>query len=52
MVFELPAEFRAPERVVTKLALGPKAAVFEKLGKLGQHMKLLFVKGYMQGKPL
>jgi hypothetical protein len=49
MVFELPAEFRAPERVVTKLALGPKAAVFE---KLGQHMKLLFVKGYMQGKPL
>jgi hypothetical protein len=49
MVFELPAEFRAPERVVTKLALGPKAAVFE---KLRQHMKLLFVKGYMQGKPL
>ena len=30
MVFALPAEFRAPEIEVAKLALGPKSAVFEK----------------------
>jgi hypothetical protein len=35
-----------------KLTLGPKVAMFEKLGRLGQHMKPLFIKGYIEGKPL
>jgi hypothetical protein len=51
MVFELPAEFRAPEDEVTELALGAKTAVFQKPEKLGMHMKPLSVRGHLQGKP-
>jgi hypothetical protein len=52
MVFELPAEFRAPDYEVAEMVLGAKLATFEKPEKLGQHMKPLFVKGCVEGKPL
>jgi hypothetical protein len=52
MVFELPVEFRAPEAEVAELALGAKLASFEKPEKLGNHMRPLFVKGFVEGKPL
>jgi hypothetical protein len=52
MVFELPSEFRAPEIEVAEFALGAKVASFEELDKLGQHMKHLFVKGYVEGRPV
>jgi hypothetical protein len=52
MVFELPAEFRAPEDEVAELALGTKTAMFQKPEKLGMHMKELFVRGHLQGKPV
>jgi hypothetical protein len=47
-----PVEFRAPEEGVAELVLGAKATVFEKLAKLGQHMKSLFVTGYKEGRPI
>jgi hypothetical protein len=52
MVFELLAEFRAPEDEVAELALGAKTTVFQKPEKLGAHMKPLFVRGHLQGKPV
>lgn len=52
MVFELPAEFRAPEMEVAELVLGPKNAIFEKPEKSGEHLKPLFIKGHIDGKPI
>jgi hypothetical protein len=52
MVFELPSEFWIPEDEVAELALGAKAAVFQKPERLGVHMKPLFIGGYLQGKPM
>ncbi|XP_037489050.1 uncharacterized protein LOC119367715 [Triticum dicoccoides] len=55
MVFELPAEFRAPkaeEAEVAELVLGPKSVTFEKPKKHGQHLKPLFIKGHIDGKPI
>jgi hypothetical protein len=51
MVFELPSGFRTSDSEVAEFSLGAKLAMFEKLEKLGQHMKPLFVKGYLEGKP-
>ena len=52
MVFALPAEFRAPEAEVAELVLGPKNATFEKPEKPEQHLKPLFIKGHIDGKPI
>ena len=52
MVFALPAEFRAPEIEVAELALGPKSAVFEKPEKPEKHLKPLYIKGHIDGKPI
>jgi hypothetical protein len=52
MVFKLPFKFRALEEGVAELALGARAASFEKPERLGLHMKPLFVKGYMEGRPV
>lgn len=49
MVFELPAEFRVPEEEVAELVLGPKTTVFRKPEKVGEHLKLLFIKGHIDG---
>jgi hypothetical protein len=45
MVFTIPAEFRAPTKDVTELALGVERAVFEKPENPGAHMKPLFIQG-------
>lgn len=52
MVFVLPTEFRAPEMEVAELDLGPKNAIFEKPEDPGQHLKPLFIKGHVDGKPV
>jgi hypothetical protein len=52
MVFALPAEFRAPEVEVAELVLGPKNATFEKPEKPEQHLKPLFIRGHIDGKPI
>jgi hypothetical protein len=51
MVFELPAEFCVLDAKVSKLLLGVKLSSFEKPEKLGNHMRPLFVKGFVEGKP-
>jgi hypothetical protein len=52
MVFALPAEFRAPEVEVAELVLGPKNGTFEKPEKPEQHLKPLFIRGHIDGKPI
>jgi hypothetical protein len=52
MVFVLPEEFRAPGTEVDVMAAGAERAVFERPEKLGGHMKLLYIKGHLEGKPV
>jgi hypothetical protein len=52
MVFHLPDEFALPELEVVQLVLGTERAVFVKHEKLGHHMKLLYVKGHLDGTPI
>jgi hypothetical protein len=52
MIFMLPAEFRAPEAEVAEFALGANVVTIDKPDRLGQHMKPLFVKGYVEGRPV
>jgi hypothetical protein len=52
MVFALPAEFRVPEAEVAELILGPKNATFEKPERPEQHLKPLFIRGHIDGKPI
>jgi hypothetical protein len=49
MVFQLPQEFRLPEPEMAELTLGLERAIFDKLETLGQHMKLLYVRGHLDG---
>jgi hypothetical protein len=37
---------------VAEFAVGVKVATFEKPERLGQHMRPLFVKGYIEGRPV
>jgi hypothetical protein len=52
MVFTLQAEFRGAEEQVTQMCLSPKEAVFEKPKESSQHLKLLYVQGHIDGKPI
>jgi hypothetical protein len=52
MVFEIPAEFRAPEFSVAEMSLGAERAVFEKPIRAREHRKPLFIKGHLDGKPV
>jgi hypothetical protein len=52
MVFVIPEEFKAPESDVAELALGAERDVFEKTMKPEEHMKLLYVKGHLDGVPM
>jgi hypothetical protein len=52
MVFELTAEFWAPEAEITELVLGAMMVSFEKPERLGHHMKPLFVTGYVEIRPV
>jgi hypothetical protein len=52
MVFTLPAEFKGVEEEVAQMCLGPKEAVFEKLKESSQHLKPLYIRGHIDGKPI
>jgi hypothetical protein len=52
MVFVLPTEFRAGEGDVAELTLGAERAVFEKTSEQGSHLKPLYVRGHIDGKPM
>jgi hypothetical protein len=52
MVFTLPAEFRSIEEEVTSMCLSPKEVVFEKPEELSQHLKPLYIRGHINGKPV
>jgi hypothetical protein len=53
MVFTLPLEFRAVEESeTTQLCLGPKEATFQKPDESSRHLKPLYIKGHINGKPI
>jgi hypothetical protein len=52
MVFMLPAEFRGAEEEVAQMCLGPEEVVFEKPEESSQHLKSLYVRGHIDGKPI
>jgi hypothetical protein len=52
MVFQLPIEFCLPEPEAAQLALGAKRAMFEKPEVLEEHMKPLYIKGHLNGRPV
>jgi hypothetical protein len=52
MVFTLPAEFRGVEKEVAQMYLSPKETVFEKPEESSQHMKPLYVRGHIDGRPI
>jgi hypothetical protein len=51
-VFTLPAEFRGIEEEVSHMCLSPKDAVFEKPEESSQHLKPLYTRGHIDGKPV
>jgi hypothetical protein len=52
MVFTLSAEFRSAKEAVAQMCLGPKEAVFEKPKESSQHLKSLYIRGHIDGKPI
>jgi hypothetical protein len=52
MVFTLVTEFRGIEEEITLLCLGPKEVVFKKPKELSQHLKPLYVRGHIDGRPI
>jgi hypothetical protein len=52
MVFTQPAEFRGAKEEVDQMCLGPKEAMFEKLEVSSQHLKPLYIRGHIDGKPI
>jgi hypothetical protein len=52
MVFTLSAEFKGAEEEVAQMCLGPKEAMFEKPEESSQHLKPLYVRGHIDGKPI
>jgi hypothetical protein len=52
MVFQLLSVFCLPKREVARLELGAERAMFKKPEKLGQHMKLLYIQGYLDDQPV
>jgi hypothetical protein len=52
MVFTLPAEFKDVEEEVAQMCLGPKEAVFKKPEESSQHLKPLYIRGHIDGKPI
>jgi hypothetical protein len=52
MVFTILGEFHALGHEVVAMALGPEKAVLDKLGEDGGHMKPLFIKGHINGRPM
>jgi hypothetical protein len=51
-VFTLPAEFTGAEEEVAQMCLSRKEAVFEKPEETSQHLKPLYIRGHIDGKPI
>src|SRR5664279_4534729 len=54
MVYYLPAEFRAvgEDGEVAQIYFGPKNAIFEKPEEPVKHLKPLYIRGHINGKPV
>jgi hypothetical protein len=52
MVFTLLAEFRGVEEEVSHMCLSPKEAVLEKPKESSLHLKPLYIRGHVDGKPV
>jgi hypothetical protein len=52
VVFTLSAKFRGVEEEVTQICLDPKEAEFEKPEESSWHLKPLYVRGHIDGKPI
>jgi hypothetical protein len=52
MVFTLLVEFRVVEEEVAQMCLRPKEVVFEKPEEWSQHMKPLYIRGHIDGRPI
>jgi hypothetical protein len=52
MVFTLPAKFRGIEEEVTQMCLIPKEVMFEKPEESSQHLKPLYIRRHIDGKPI
>jgi hypothetical protein len=52
MVFTLLAEFRGAEEEVAQMCLSPKEVVFDKHEESSQHLKSLYIRGHINGKPI
>jgi hypothetical protein len=52
MVFTLPTKFRGMEEEVAQMCHSPKEAVFEKLDEPSQHLKPLYIRGHIDGRPV
>jgi hypothetical protein len=52
MLFTLSDEFRGVEEEVAQMCLSPKEDVFEKPEEWSQHLKSLYIRGHIDGKPI
>jgi hypothetical protein len=52
MVFLLLAEFRGVEEEIAQMFLVPNEAMFEKPEELSQHLKLLYIRGHIDRRPI
>uniref|UniRef100_J3MEC9 Uncharacterized protein n=1 Tax=Oryza brachyantha TaxID=4533 RepID=J3MEC9_ORYBR len=52
MVFTLHSEFQVVDEEVAQLCLGPKEAIFEKPDESSRHLRPLYVKGHINGRPV
>jgi hypothetical protein len=52
MVFTLLAEFRGVEEEVSHMCLSPKEVVLERPKESSQHLKPLYIRGHVDGKPV
>jgi hypothetical protein len=52
MVVMLSVEFRGVEEQIAQICLGPKEVVFEKPEESSQHLKPLYIRGHINGKPI
>jgi hypothetical protein len=52
MIFTLPIEFRGVKEEIAQLCLGPMEAMFEKPEESSQHLKPLYVRGHIDGRPI
>jgi hypothetical protein len=52
MVFMLPVEFRGVEEEAAQMCMGPKEAMFEKPEESSHHLKMLYIQGHIDGKPI